>query len=427
MQRFAATWKRSVSSGRGRKRPAPFCGAMRCNACRPCSLTPPSRPVNAPPAPRPHLAFFVPTLAGGGAERVIVTLANAFTDAGHTVDLLLTSRRGPLSDRVSPRVSVVDFGRQRTWHTVPALVRTLRRRQPDVLVSALFGATVAAYGATSWMHARGERVPPLCATVHAPLPRTDAQGLRARLQVRAAHHALRRADRVVAVSARVARDLSTHAGRSRDRIDVIHNPIDVDAVQAGAQAPSPHDWFRDDVPVIVSAGRLHVQKAHRILLRALARLREQRPVRALLLGDGPEQERLEAQSRRLGIFADTSFLGFVDNPYAFMARADALALPSAAEAFGNVAVEALACGTPVVATASSGGPVEILRTDSAAYGALVPPHDPPALAEALAAAIDQPADPQRLRRRARDFDVAVAVDRYRALFAQLARGASLLA
>jgi len=201
--------------------------------------------------------------------------------------------------------------------------------------------------------------------------------------------------------------------------------IDIDAVQAGAQAPSPHDWFRDDVPVIVSAGRLHVQKAHRILLRALARLREQRPVRALLLGDGPEQERLEAQSRRLGIFADTSFPGFVDNPYAFMARADALALPSAAEAFGNVAVEALACGTPVVATASSGGPAEILRTDSAAYGTLVPPHSPAALAEALAAAIDRPVNPQRLRRRARDFDVAVAVDRYRALFAQLARGASL--
>ena len=99
-----------------------------------------------------HLSFFVPTLAGGGAERVVVTLANAFAESGHPVDLLLTSRRGPQLESVSSKVSVVDFGRQHTWLAVPALVQTLRQRQPDVLVSALFGATVAAYGATTWTH-----------------------------------------------------------------------------------------------------------------------------------------------------------------------------------------------------------------------------------------------------------------------------------
>ena len=376
-----------------------------------------------PPAPL-HLAFFIPTLAGGGAERVVVTLANAFADAGQTVDLLLTSRRGPLSDRVSPQVSVVDFGCEQTWRTVPALVQTLRQRQPDVLVSALFGATVAAYGATAWMQAWGERVPSLCTTVHAPLPRTDAQGPRAHLQVRAAHVALRRAETVVTVSQSVAEDLATHVGRARKRIDVIHNPIDIDAVQSGAQAPPPHDWFQDDVPVVVSAGRLHSQKDHQTLLRALARLHERGTVRAILLGEGPERRRLDEQSRELGISSDTAFPGFVENPYAFMARADVFALPSPVEAFGNVVVEALACGTPVVATESSGGPVEILRTDNATYGALVPPHDPAALADALAAAFNQPVDQRRLQRRARDFDVPEAVDRYRALFQRIVRGAS---
>jgi len=371
-----------------------------------------------------HLAFFVPTLAGGGAERVVVTLANAFADAGHTVDLLLTSRRGPLSDRVSPQVFVVDFGRQQTWHTVPALVRTLRQRQPDVLVSALFGATVAAYAATVWMQAWGECVPSLCATVHASLPRTDAQGPRAHLQVRAAHVALRRTETVVAVSQSVAQDLATHVGRAREKIDVIYNPIDIDVVQSGAQAPPPHDWFQDDVPVIVSAGRLHPQKDHQTLLRALARLRERDRVRAIILGEGPERRRLDEQSRELGISSDTAFPGFVENPYAFMARADVFVLPSPAEAFGNVVVEALACGTPVVATESSGGPVEILRTDDATYGALVPPYDPGALADALAAALSRPVDQRRLQQRARDFDVPKAVDRYHALFQRIVRGAS---
>ena len=371
-----------------------------------------------------HLDFFVPTLAGGGAERVVVTLANAFAEAGHSVDLLLTSCRGPRSESVSPEVSVVDFGCRHTWRTVPALVKTLRQRQPDVLVSALFGATVAAYGATVWMQARGEHAPSLCATVHAPLPRTDAQGLRARLQVRAAHVALRHAETVVAVSQSVAQDLAIHAGRHREQIDVLHNPIDIDAVQSGARVPSPHGWFEDDVPVIVSAGRLHPQKDQQTLLRALARFNERDRVRAIILGEGPERARLATQSRELGISSDTAFLGFVDNPYAFMRRADVFALPSPAEAFGNVVVEALACGTPVVATESSGGPVEILRTDDAAYGALVPPNNPAALADTLATVLNRPVDRRRLKRRARDFDVSEAVDRYCALFKRIVRDAS---
>lgn len=369
-----------------------------------------------------HLAFFVPTLAGGGAERVVVTLANAFAEAGHSVDLFLTSRRGPQSDLVSPQVSVVDFGCQHTWRAVPALVETLRQRQPDVLVSALFSATVAAYASTAWMQVRSERVPHLCATVHSPLPRTEVRSIRAHLLVRAARVALRRIETVVAVSQSTARDLVRHTGRNRDRIDVIHNPIDIDAVQSGAQAPSPHAWFQENAPVVVSAGRLHPQKDHRTLLHALARVREKDRVRAVILGEGPERKRLEEQSRELGIFPDTAFPGFVENPYAFMERADVFAFPSPAEAFGNVVVEALACGTPVVATESSGGPVEILRTDDATYGSLVPPHDPAALADALAAVLNRPVDRRRLQKRARDFDVSEAVDRYHALFERMTRG-----
>lgn len=365
-----------------------------------------------------HVAFFVPSLAGGGAERVIVTLANAFAQSGHDVDLLLTSCHGPHSDAVSPEVSVFDFECWHTWHTIPSLVRVLRRRRPDVLVSALFGATVAAYGATAWMRAWGERTPSLCITVHAPIPRPGLRGVRAHLQARVARIFLRRAETVVAVSRSVAQDLAEHVGRDPQRTDVIHNPIDVDAVQSGAQAPSPHAWFQGNVPVVVSAGRLHAQKDHRTLLRALARLHRTKRIRAILLGDGPERRNLEAQSRRLGIFSDTAFPGFVENPYAFMSRADAFALPSSSEAFGNVVVEALACGTPVVATAS-GGPTELLRTDDATYGRLVPPRDPTALAEALAALLNRPVDTRRLHRRARDFDVSEAVDRYQALFERI--------
>jgi glycosyltransferase involved in cell wall biosynthesis len=125
----------------------------------------------------------------------------------------------------------------------------------------------------------------------------------------------------------------------------------------------------------------------------------------------------------LGISPDTAFPGFAQNPYAFMAQADVFALSSVLEPFGNVVVEALACGTPVVAT-ESGGPAEILHTDSATYGSLVPPQDPAAMADALAAMLSRPVDQCRLQRRARDFGVSKAVDRYYDLFEQTACGAS---
>jgi glycosyltransferase involved in cell wall biosynthesis len=235
---------------------------------------------------------------------------------------------------------------------------------------------------------------------------------------------LRRVETVVAVSRNLARSFARDVGRDREQIEVIYNPIDIDAVQSGTEA-IPHDWFEDHVPVVVSAGRLHPQKDYRTLLRAVARLHDRnRRVRAIILGEGPERKRLDELSRRVGISPDTAFPGFVKNPYAFMAQADVFALPSPVEAFGNVVVEALACGTPVVATDSSGGPVEILRTDDATYGFLVPPQDPAAMADALAAMLSRPVDQRRLQRRARDFDVSKAVDRYHALFERMACGAS---
>jgi glycosyltransferase involved in cell wall biosynthesis len=365
-----------------------------------------------------HLAFFLPSLSGGGAERSITTLANALVERGHRVDLLLTSKRGPFTSSVDSRVSILSFERPHTWQTIPSLIRVLRHRRPDVLVTALLSATAAAYAATSWIRLWGRQAPlPLCATVHA-LPTAlskAAKGIRARLLLGILPAVLRRVDTVVAVSDAVKRDLSLFSGRAPERIDVVPNPIDVDAIRDAATAPFSHEWLRQSAPVVVAAGRLSPEKAYPLLFRALSRLRQTREVRALILGTGPDREPLDALCRDLQFRTSVSFLGFVDNPYRVMARADLLVLPSSAEAFGNVVVEALACGTPVVATSGSGGPVEILSSLDAPYRPLASP-DPSALASAMDTALDASVRETILRRRARDFDVPPIVDRYVSIF-----------
>ena len=369
-------------------------------------------------ASSPRLAFFIPTLAGGGAERVIITLANAFARADFPVLLILTSRQGPLVDAIGPAVAAVSLDGPSTVRSIPALVRTLRRWQPDVLVSALFGATVAAYGAVAWLSARGAPCPQLCATVHSPLPRNDATGLRATLLARAARVVLRRTDTVVAVSESVAQDLTDVVGRPRSHTDVIHNPVDIDAVETAAAASCPHDWLATDAPVVVAAGRLHPQKDYPTLLRALRRLRNHQPVRCLILGRGPERHSIHKLIRALNLEDAVALPGFVDNPYAFMRHSDAFVLSSRTEPFGIVLVEALACGTPVVAT-DAGGPREILTTPDTAYGPLVPPGRPAELAEALDDTLTSPPEPTQLRRRARAFDVSTIIPQYQALFARM--------
>lgn len=370
-----------------------------------------------------RLAVFIPTLDGGGAERVVLALAGAFAREGATVDLVLTRRTGAFVDQIPPDVRVVDFDRQRTVATLPALVRYLRRAQPDVLVTALRSATVV--GAVAhWLSGSSSA---LCATVHnVPARLAGRAGLWGRALLTLFPRALRRADAVVAVSRAVASSLLTSTGLDPARLHVIHNPIDVDAARAGQDAPPPHPWLAAEgsprVPVLLGAGRLCPQKDFATLLRAAAILRRDRPVRVLIVGEGDARSALEALARELGIDDDVALPGFVDDPFAFMAHADAFALSSAWEPFGNVVVEAMATGTPVVVTAA-GGASEIVRDPTATppidVGPVVPPGDPAALAHALASVIDAPPDASTLQRRAAAFDVPVAVDAYRRLFTAL--------
>jgi glycosyltransferase involved in cell wall biosynthesis len=188
-----------------------------------------------------------------------------------------------------------------------------------------------------------------------------------------------------------------------------------------AAEPVEHPWLdAPDQPVFVTAGRLVGQKDHATMLRALALYRRHAPGRLLLLGAGPLMNDLRALAGELGIADAVDFLGFRNNPLPYFQRANAFLLSSQSEGFGNVLVEAMACGTPVISTDCPHGPHEIL--DNGAYGALVPMHDPAALAVAMGElpALRARCPEARLRARAEAFTHAVCSMRYLNLFRALA-------
>jgi glycosyltransferase involved in cell wall biosynthesis len=191
----------------------------------------------------------------------------------------------------------------------------------------------------------------------------------------------------------------------------VYNPVVTPELLAQAEAIAPHPWLQDGgPPVVLGVGRLVDQKGFATLLEAVARLRRERPLRLLVLGEGRRRGALERQARRLGLGADFALPGFAPNPFAYMARAGVFVLSSVYEGLPGVLIQALACGCPVVSTDCPDGPREILAGGE--YGPLVPVGDAAALAAAIGRVLDAPPDRERLRRRGQAFGVEPAVLAY---------------
>jgi glycosyltransferase involved in cell wall biosynthesis len=167
---------------------------------------------------------------------------------------------------------------------------------------------------------------------------------------------------------------------------VIFNPIITDDLAERARDDVGHPWLEDGVPVFVAAGRLRPQKDFPLLLRAFAKVRAERPVRLIILGEGPDRPGLEQLVAELGIGADVDLPGAVTNPYAYMSRAVAFVLSSRWEGLPTVLVEALGCGAQVIATDCPSGPDEILA--GGRYGTLIPVGDLGALVAAMRRVLD---------------------------------------
>lgn len=334
---------------------------------------------------RERIAIYLPSLTGGGAERVMVTLANAFAAQGYTVDLVLATASGPYRKNVSRGVRVVDLAARRVLFSLPALVRYLRRERPRAMLSALHHANVVAVWARQVARSPTVLVVSERNTLTASPISAKKRAVPSRLWLM--KHTYPRADRVVAVSQGVAEDLVSAIGLRREHVQVIYNPVVTDEILRLSGEPVRHPWCVPGAPpVILAAGRLTEQKDFSTLIRAYALVRERRLGRLVILGEGEERGALEALIARLGLEDDVSLPGFVDNPFAWMRQARLFVLSSRWEGLPSVLIQAMACGTQVVSTDCPSGPAEIL--ENGRWGRLVPVGDPEALASAIRAAVD---------------------------------------
>lgn len=356
----------------------------------------------------PVLAFFIQDLRAGGAERSVARLLNGIVARGVPTDLIVIERKGAFFAELDRRVNIIELPQSRTITSVRGLKRYIETRRPAALVSSLTHTNVAAILANIAARPRARLV--VVEHNQHSQNRTLKHGL-VRLSYGLVRWLYPKADLVAAVSEGVRDDIAAASGIPTGKIAVLHNPVVDGGFAEHASAAIDHPWLAaPGPPVVLGVGRLTRQKNFPLLIEAFAEARKRRPLRLIILGEGELRPELEAKVRDLGIVEDVDLPGFDPNPFRFMRHAAVYVLSSDWEGLPTALIEAMACGTPVVATDCRSGPHEILLGGT--LSRIVPTGNAGALAEAILATLDTPGDAKARMARAGDFSLDRAVDRY---------------
>ena len=359
------------------------------------------------------IAFFYRQLNQGGIQRMIVNCVNYFTEQGYDVSLILIKPGGEYHELLNKGVKIIYFKSLKQVTLIPTLIDILRKEKFDLLYTATpdlntFTILAKLFSGLKTKIVISERNNTTVFFKHMKMSLS-------KLTFLTIPFLYRFADGIVAVSRGVKDNLIKVALLPEEKITVIYNPAYSPQLDEQMKVHVEHPWFDDPaVPVVVTVGRLAAAKNHMLLIDAVAVVARNRPVRLIIIGEGPLKEELERKIIGGGLEHMVCLTGFQLNPVAWVKRADVFALSSDYEGFGNVLVEALAAGTTIVSTDCNYGPGEILAPD---YGYLVPVGDTLAMAEQIGHALDFPVAEARLKERAKEFSLERIMLQYRQLFA----------
>ena len=295
-----------------------------------------------------EIVFVLPSFGGGGAERVALSLISGVARENVTVAVL--DCQGPLRHLVPQAVKVHDLGRPRLRHAWPLLLRWLRSVRPVVVLSTFGHVNLALLAmrpllpSGTWIVIREANTPSL-ALQRGRVPAPALMRLAYRLLYPTA-------DMVLCQHQAMAEEMTARFGVASERVAVLPNPVDTAHLRARPPRRQPGRGRR-----FVAAGRLTPQKGFDRLIDMFAA--GGADDRLCLFGEGPDRAALEDRVRARGAGDRIRFVGFEPEPWPYFAGADAVLVPSRWEGLPNVALEALACGTPVIATPESGGIAEV--------------------------------------------------------------------
>lgn len=331
--------------------------------------------------------FIIPTLGDGGAERVMLTILSSLNRDEVKPILILFEKRGEYLDALPSDVEIRVVGTRKgifrlrglvSFGVIKKLSKLIKDEVPDVLVSFMWFTNALTIIAKKISGAT-------CKVISSERYglKLSYEGWFTESQRKAVIRFLYPAANIIVVNAReMGEHLKDMYQMPPEKLEVIYNPIDIEKITRLSKEKSDHNWFYENIPIIMAAGRLTRQKGFDYLLKAFCKLLSEKiSSRLMILGKGEEEENLKGLAEQLNLRDKVEFLGFQQNPYKYLSHSTLFVLSSLYEGFPNVLLEAMALGIPSVATRCPTGPDEIIT--EGVDGILVPPADEKAIADAI--------------------------------------------
>lgn len=333
------------------------------------------------------ITIFIPSLNAGGGEKVTVNLANGLLRYCKYIDIITMNSDGPNRSIIDKRIHLFDMHIDNMKYSMLPLRKYINDRKPLVFISVLDYANIASLIATFGMYDKPHQYLISHQTISSNP--NNKSSLTSIFLLYLLPILYPWSTGIISVSKGSALDLSFQTGIKLNRIKILPNPVVTDDMLNMSKLPVYHNWIiNKQYPVLLSVGSLISLKCHDILIKAFAIVSKYRKAKLLILGDGPEKNALIKLARDLNVYNNIQFLGYVSNPYNYMAATDAFILSSKSEALPTVLIEALACGSSIVSTDCKYGPREILSYGK--YGYLVPINDPYSLAKSILLVLSKP-------------------------------------
>ena len=327
-----------------------------------------------------NIIFVIPSLKGGGAEKILTELLRNLDRDLFNLELVTFTNEGNYLNLIPGDVSVVNLAKKSAMDSlrlVFAIYRILKKENPDLLVSSL---TYANYVCAIAKYFSRSKVP-IILTEHSVLSESIPTERFSHIKKKILRYFYPKADCLVTVSQGSKKELVNSFVVPANKIVVIHNGIDIDLTLKLGKEDVDHPWFREDIPILISVGRLTKLKNFPLILKAIHSLKDKLYFRFVMLGEGEERHNLEAMAKELGISDRVSFLEFQNNPYKYVSKSTLFVLSSFWENFPVVVLEAMCLKVPVISTDYTFGHGEMIENNLT--GLIVPNGNADALAEAI--------------------------------------------
>lgn len=358
-----------------------------------------------------HVVLVLSSYKSGGAEKMMIQLANGISKKGYSVTLLVLRPQGPFKKLINTDISVKEGPNLNSVYLfIPWIALQFLMLSPSRVISTQRHINIVTI-LSSLLVFKRKRV--ILREANPPTSSVNTTDIKSLINNYLSKLFYPLIVKHVSISEDVKESMISHYKLNGNNIKVIYNPVVGESFSILADEPITDKWITTDNKLILSVGRISEVKDYLTLIRAFSKVIHIKKCQLLILGDIADKNYFDLLQQEIAEYKLTDlikFAGFIDNPYAYMAKADLFVLTSKWEGLANVLIEALACGCPVISTDCPGGPREILKDGE--YGELVPVGNPDLMSQAIINSLNSSIDTSKLRKRGYEFTQEKSVNKY---------------